>query len=81
MIKKSLLAKIVNGNPKEINIVDDQVYVINNEYEAQEQLPNSHKITNKNKLIIIAKAAHMPKVFEFIYSLLILYELFITIKK
>lgn len=55
MIKKSLLAKIVNGNPKEINIVDDQVYVINNEYEAQEQLPNSHKITNKNKHDIIYK--------------------------
>ena len=49
------LTKIVNGNPKEINIVDDQVYVINNEYEAKGQLPNSHNITNKNKHDIIYK--------------------------
>ena len=55
MIKKSLLAKIVNGNPKEINIVDDQVYVINNEYEAQEQIPYSHNIAYKNRHDIIYK--------------------------
>ena len=29
--------------------------IINNEYEAQEQLPNSHKITNKNRHDIIYK--------------------------
>lgn len=54
-IKKSLISKIVKKDSKDINIVDDSVFVINRDYEEKKQLPNLRKITKKNQHDIIYK--------------------------